>query len=185
MDNKVDVYSLAKYGLNLAEKSNSNLRCAEIFFGKNKYINIEIEENSIKNSEIGSDFGVSIRVINKRGSLGFAFTNNLEKKSIEKMITIAIKMMKAGTEDLDFKNLPEKYNVYPSVKGLFDSDLKNLQIEDSIKYAKDVIKICNEDEMAISQSANFISNYSEKYIFNTNGIEINGNETSCTISSNI
>jgi len=185
MNNKVDVYSLAKYGLNLAEKSNSNLRCAEIFFGKNKYINIEIEENSIKNSEIGSNFGVSIRVIDNRGSLGFTFTNNLEKKSIEKMIKIAIKMMNAGTEDLDFKNLPEKYDVYPSVKGLFDSNLKNLQIEDSVRYAKDLIKICDEDEMAISQSANFMSNYSEMHIFNTNGIEINGNQTICTVSSNI
>ena len=39
MANKIDVYNLAKYGLNLAERSNSNLSCAEIFFGKNNYIN--------------------------------------------------------------------------------------------------------------------------------------------------
>ncbi|MFX0187457.1 MAG: TldD/PmbA family protein [Candidatus Hodarchaeota archaeon] len=185
MDNKIDVYSLAKYGLNLAEKSNSNLSCAEIFFGKNNYISIEIEENSVKNSEIGSDFGVSIRVIDKRGSLGFAFTNALEKKSIERTVKVASKMMKAGTEDVDFKDLPKKCNSYPRVKGLFDSKLKNLQIEDSVEYAEDLIKICNNDEMAISQSANFLSNYSKRYIFNTNGVEINGMETNCSISSNI
>ena len=185
MENKIDVYGLAKYSLSIAEKSNSNLRCAEIFFGKNNYINIEIEENSVKNSEIGSDFGGSIRVIDKRGSLGFAFANNLEKKSIEKMVKIAIKMMRAGTEDSDFKNLPKKCNNYPKVNGLFDSNLKDLQIEDSVGIAEDLIQVCDEDEMAISQSANFTANYSKRYIFNTNGVEINGMETICSISSNI
>ncbi|MFX1408615.1 MAG: TldD/PmbA family protein [Promethearchaeota archaeon] len=185
MDNKIDVYGLAKYSLNLAQKINSNLRCAEIFFGKNNYINIEIEENSVKNSEIGIDFGGSIRVIDKRGSLGFAFANNLEKKSIEQMVRIALKMMRVGTEDLDFKNLPKKCINYPKVNGLFDSNLKNLQIEDSIGIVEDLIQVCDEDEMAISQSANFTANYSKRYIFNTNDVEINGKETSCSISSNI
>ena len=130
-------------------------------------MNIEIEENSVKNAEIGSDEGISIRAINKRGSLGFAFTNRLGKKSVQNMVKTAVKMMNAGIEDIDFKNLPSQYSKYPKVKDLFDSDLKNLQIEDAVKYSEDLIKICDEDELAISQSANFVSNYSKRYILNT------------------
>ncbi len=185
MEEKVDIYNLANYGLKLAQNKSLNVKCAEIFFGQNKYINIEVEENSVKNSEIGSDHGVSIRVIDKRGSLGFAFTNKLEKKSIDKIIDIAVKMMKVGTEDSDFIDLPNPYKKYPHVKGLFDINLKNLQIEESIKYIEELIKICDDDDLAISQSANFISNYSKRYIFNSNGLEINDKETICTISSNI
>jgi len=180
-----DIFALAKFGLNLTNEENSNVKCAEIFFGQNKYINIEIEENSLKNSEIGEDNGVAIRVINDKGSLGFAFTNKLEKKSIDYIATIAIKMMNVGTPNPDFKNLPFSYKNYPDVKDLFDKDLKNLQLEDSLKFVKDLVKICEEDEIAISQSANFISNYSKTYIFNSNGLEISGKETSCSLSSYI
>ena len=185
MVDRMDIFGLANYGLTLVQNKSTNLKCAEIFFSKNNYINIEVEENSVKNSEIGVDHGVSARLIDKRGSLGFAFTNKLEKKSINTIIDVAIKMMKAGTEDSDFKDLPGHYSKYPNVKNLFDGDIKNLEIEESIKYVEDLIRICNDDELAISQTANFVSNYSKKYIFNSNGLEINSKETMCSISSNI
>ncbi len=185
MQSKPDFFTLARFGLNFAENNNRNLKCAEIYFGKSKFISIEIEENSVKNSELGNSLGVSIRVIDKRGSLGFAFTNNLEKKSMQKMISNALGMMNAGTEDPDFKNLPAYYEKYPSVKGLFDKELKALQIENSIGYAKDLINVCKEDELAISQSAGFTSSYSKVFVFNSNGIEVNGRVTSASVSSNI
>ena len=127
----------------------------EIFFSLNNYINIDIEENSIKNNEIGSDQGVGIRVINNKGSLGFAFTNRLKRNYIEKMVKNAIRMMKVGTEDPDFKDLPSKYEAYHFVNGLYDKDIKKLSVDDSIKYAENLISICEKDEMAISQSGNF------------------------------
>ncbi|MFX1409334.1 MAG: TldD/PmbA family protein [Promethearchaeota archaeon] len=185
MNQNSDVYRLANYGLKLAERSSSDLKCAEIFFGKNNYINIEIEENSIKNSEEGADYGSSIRVFNKKGSLGFAFTNRVEKKSIEKMINIALKMMDAGTKDSDFKDLPIQYKKYPNVKNIYDNNLKSLEIEDSLKYVEDLIDVCIKDELAISQTGNFLSNYTKTHIFNSNGLEIAGKETNCTVSSNV
>ena len=182
---EIDIYSLGNYGLKSAQNKSSDMKCAEIFFGKNKYLNIEVEENSVKNSEIGTDRGVSIRIIDKRGSLGFAYTNKPDKKSIDKIVNLALKMMNAGTEDQEFKDLPPNYLKYPKVTGLYDDNLRNLEVEDSIDYIEDLIKVCNEDELAISQSANFTSHYYKKYIFNSNGLEVNGKETICTISSNI
>ncbi|MFX0035336.1 MAG: TldD/PmbA family protein [Candidatus Hermodarchaeota archaeon] len=181
----LDIFSLANFGLNLVEKKSSNLKCAEIFFNKNKYINIEVEENSLKNSETGEDIGVSIRVINNKGSLGFAFTNRLDKKSIEFIVKLAIKMMNVGTPNPDFINLPSKFKKYPDVKQLFDDDLKNLPLEDSLGYAKELIKICADDDLAISQSANFSSSYVKTYIFNSNNLVISGKETNCTLYSEI
>jgi len=185
MEHNSDPYQLASYGLKLIGKKSSDIKCAEIYFEKNKYANIEIEENSIKNSEIGEDYGFSIRTINTKGSLGFAFTNKMEKKAVEKVLDFSIKMMSAGTADPDFQNLPDSVNTYPIIKHLFDKDIKNLQIEDSINYVKDLIKVCEEDEVAISQTGSFISNYSKIYIFNTNGLEVSGKDTSCSVSSHI
>ncbi|MFX1366272.1 MAG: TldD/PmbA family protein [Promethearchaeota archaeon] len=183
--NNIDIHSLAHYCLNLIELRNSEIKCADLYFEKNKYINIEIEENSIKNNEVGEDNGFSIRVINKNGALGFTYANKLDRKTIEKISKTAIKMMKVGTPDPDFKNLPSVFNNYPVVEDLFDKNLKNLEIEDSLNIVNQIIKICDNDEMAISQSGNFSSVYSKTYIFNTNGLTTLKKETSCSIYSNI
>ncbi len=180
-----DIFSLANKGLKLAESCSSDVKSAEIFFGRYDYINIEIEENSIKNSEIGSDAGVSIRVIDKSGSLGFAFTNSLNNKAIEQMIKNSIKMMNAGTPDPDFKVLPASFSKYPSINDLFDPNLRSIEIEDAIKYVEDLIQVCKEDELAISQSGSFTSSYYKKYIFNSNGLEANGKATVASIESNM
>ncbi|MFX0081378.1 MAG: TldD/PmbA family protein [Candidatus Hodarchaeota archaeon] len=185
MEGDVDVFGLARYGLRLIEQSSHELKCAEIFFEKNKYISIEIEENSVKNSEIGEDNGVSVRVINKRGALGFAFSNKLEKKTVNDLCITALKMMNVSTPDPDFYDLPSSYQNYPKVNGLFDRDLKVLQLEDSLSYINALIKVCEQDETAISQSGSFISNYTKTNILNSNGLEVSGKDTSCSLSSHI
>ncbi|MFX1388917.1 MAG: TldD/PmbA family protein [Promethearchaeota archaeon] len=180
-----EIYCLAEYCLRFIDKTNSAVKCAEIYFEKSEYINIEIEENSIKNSETGEDNGASIRVIHKNGSLGFAYTNKLDKSTFENLSKKAIKMMIVGTADPDFKNFPTTYKSYPTIKNLYDKDIKYLQIEDSIEYVNDLIKVCDEDDKAISQSGNFASGYSKVHIFNSNGLSVSKKETSCLISSNI
>jgi len=180
-----DIFSLAEFCFKIIESQISDVKTADIYFEKNKYINIEIEENSIKNSEVGEDSGVSIRVINRSGALGFAYSNKLVKHSIEKVCKVALKMMKVASPDPDFKDLPTPYKDYPNVKDLYDKNLKYLQIEDSLNYINDLIEVCKEDDMAISQSGNFVSDYSKTYIFNSNGLKASKKETSCLVSSNI
>ncbi|MBN1216508.1 MAG: TldD/PmbA family protein [Candidatus Lokiarchaeota archaeon] len=179
-----DIYSISNKILNSLNQNNE-IKCSEVFFDKTSYINIEIEENSIKYSKLASERGLSIRIIDKRGSLGFSFTNKLENKPIESIVKTAISMMNCGTPDPDFKNLPLLCNSYPEVKGIYDEKIKDLDIEDSSKYIDNLIRICDEDEKAISQSAKFKSSYNETYIFNSNGIELYGKDTICSISSNM
>jgi len=185
MEQTLNVFSLANYALKFIEKNSTNLKGAEVYFDFSKYLNIDIEENSIKNSEQGSDGGVSVRLINQKGSLGFSFTNRLKKKNIEKIIKIALKMMKSGTEDPDFKSLPLSNGNYIHVKNLFDKNIKHITIEEAVEYVEDLIRICNEDDLAISQSANFTSSYSKCYIFNSNDLNVHGKDTGCSISSNV
>jgi len=180
-----DIYSLSELCLKLVQNENSGIQCADIYFEKNNYINVEIEENSIKNNETGEDNGISIRVIDRNGSLGFAYSNKMDRSTIKKLCKVAIKMMKVATPDPDFKNLPVSFKNYPAVKGLFDRNLKYLEIEDSLNYVNQLINVCKDDEMAISQSGNFESNYSKTYIFNSNGLNVSKKETSCLIASNI
>lgn len=185
MENEEDLYELANYGLRYAEKNYPSYKCAEIFVGKSKYTNIELEENSIKYSEIGSDNGISIRIYNNQGSIGFAFTNKLNKTIIEKIVNNAIKMMKVGTPDPNFKNLPGQYQSYPIIEHLYDKSIDSLTIEDSVEIIKDLVNVCNEDTLAISQSGDFTANYNMSYVYNSNGVESYGEETLFSVSSNM
>ncbi|MHA2393645.1 MAG: TldD/PmbA family protein [Promethearchaeota archaeon] len=185
MQSDFDVFNLANHGLKIIEQKAIELKSAEIFIERNKYISIEIEENSVKNSETGEDIGIGIRVINKTGALGFAFSNKLEEKTVDNLCKIALKMMNVSTPDPDFYDLPYQSQDYPQVNGLFDPDLKNLQLEDSIGYINTLIELCEQEKLAISQSGSFISNYSKTYIFNSNGLEVSGKDTSCSLSSHI
>ena len=185
MGAEIDIFKLAKYAIKIAEKNYSNYKCAEVFIGKNEYLNIEVEENSVKYSEIGRNHGISIRIYQKNGSIGFAFTNILNKNAVEKMVKNAIKMMRVGTPDPNFINLPEKLKSYAGVENLYDKSIKYLLIEDAMDYVKDLIKICTDDDQAISQSGDFTANSNLSYIFNSNGIEVSGEETLFNISSNM
>jgi PmbA protein len=179
------IFELSNKCFNYLNRYGSNLISTELFFECSEYLNIEIDENSIKHSEIGSDEGISVRIIGKNGSVGFSFTNRLDWSNIERIIKEANRMMKAGTEDPDFVNLPFSYSSYPKVDNLYDPEIEILSIEESANYVSDLIKICDEDELAISQSGNFSTNLTHHYICNSNGIEVGGKETTCSLSSNV
>ncbi len=178
-------FQLANHALNFLKKYESNLISAEFYFEFTDYLNIEVDENSIKHSELGSDKGVSTRIIGKNGSVGFSFTNRLDNSNVERIINEAYKLMRTGTKDPDFINIPFPSKSYPEVKNLYDHEIENISIDESVKYVSDLIRICNQDELAISQSANFSTNLTSNYIFNSNGLEINGKETACSLSSNV
>ncbi|MBA7542684.1 Metalloprotease PmbA [subsurface metagenome] len=54
-----------------------------------------------------------------------------------------------------------------------------------MSYVNILIEVCEQDELAISQSGSFISNYTKTNIFNSNGLEVSGKDTSCSLSSHI
>ncbi|TFF84394.1 MAG: TldD/PmbA family protein [Promethearchaeota archaeon] len=185
MENKPNIYSLAEKGIKYAFRTNSNLKAIEVYFSLNKDMDVEIEENSIKNNEFGYDTGFGIRVVDNRGALGFSFANNIEEKKLLNTIKNAMKMMSSGTPDPDFKDIPPSFTKYPKIKLLYDEDIKNLSIEDSANYIQDLIKMCDSDEIAISQSGGFSTSISKTYIFNSNGLEAYSKESMCSISSHM
>ncbi len=181
------VYSLAEAGIKKLCNFNSDIKCAEIFINQSKYVNIEVEENSIKHSEVGTDEGISVRTINQKGSLGFSYSNCLSKEALNKIISTSVKLMKNGTSDIDFRDLPTQYETYPKINNLYDEEIANLPVEEVVKAFKvtEILEVCESDDAAISQSADFSTDYLKTYIFNTNGVEISGKSTSCSVTSNM
>ncbi|MFW9950317.1 MAG: TldD/PmbA family protein, partial [Candidatus Thorarchaeota archaeon] len=184
-DKDFDMFGLANYGLSYLEKHIRDFKCAEFFLALNEYLNIEVDQNAIKHSETGNEGGLSVRIYDKKGALGFAFTNILTPKSIENIVITASKMMKVSSPDPDFIDLPLKTARYPNIQGIYDKEVENLAIEESIIYLDDLINECNKEESAISQSASFTSNNSKTLILNSNNLEVTGKETVFSLYSEI
>jgi len=185
MNDKIDEFRWGEKLLKILEKRESTIKCSEVYLTVDNILNLEIEENSIKNSRMKLKKGISARCIDNRGSTGFAFTNRFQQKNIEDIANKAIKLMKNGTGDPDFQDLPSHYSEYPKIKGLYDKNIENLQVEQTSRYASELIKVCEEDELAISQSGNFVTQYSHIYILNSNGISVSEQRTYASISSNM
>ncbi|MHA1763127.1 MAG: TldD/PmbA family protein, partial [Promethearchaeota archaeon] len=118
-------------------------------------------------------------------SMGFAYTNRLNKKTIIKIVNEALKLMNLGTGDPDYKCLPSSFKNYPNVKDLFDEHVEYLTLEDAMGEIKTVISVCEKDEQAISQSGELSTNLKTIFIINSNGLEVEGKKTSISITSEI
>jgi PmbA protein len=185
MTDDQDIFELARHGLAYLDKEVKAYKCAEFFVASNEYLNIELEQNAIKHSEIGAEGGLSVRIYNNKGALGFAFTNVMNTKSVENIVNIAFKMMKVSSVDPDFTDLPPKTAKYPPLKGIYDKEVENLTVENSMHYVNDLITECGKEMLAISQTASFTSNNSKTLILNSNDLEVSGKETIFSLFSEI
>jgi PmbA protein len=182
--NEKNFFEYGEYGLKIAENL-KNIKCCELFFQKTKSYEIGLEKNSIKDCDISENFGFSTRVFDERGSLGFSYSNNVSKKNIEKTISTAVKMMKAGSPNSEFKDIAQPAKSYPNVSGLFDKTTKNLNLEKPFELIEEMIKISSDDKHVITHSGEFSLSYSKYLIFNTNGVEAHSKETAVSLSSSI
>jgi PmbA protein len=179
-----NLFNLGEYGLRFTEKFDK-IKCSEFYIQERKSFEVGIEKNSIKDCNKLESNGFSIRVFDKRGSLGFAYANDISKKIIEKTINIAVKMMIAGPSNDEFRDLPFPKKSYPKISGIYDKNIKNLDLEKPFELIGDMIKISSQDSQFITQSGGFSSIYTKYYIFNSNGVEISSKETGATLSSSI
>jgi len=177
--------TLAEKAFNFARSFSSDFECLEIYFSKNDYLSLKIEENTLKHVERGKDEGFSIRSVSKNGSMGFAFSNQVDEKHLKETLKTAIKMMKNGTSDPEFRSFPPKFHSYPRVKKIYDKQVENLQVEDLQEYLSEMINRCKEEPLAISHNGVISVDNEETQIYNSNGLGISGKETFCSVYSSV
>jgi len=103
---------------------------AEVYTASTKSFSIDVENNSVKSAEESYDSGVGVRaIVDKR--IGFAYVTTIQETDYLETVEKAVKLAKASLQDPDFVSLPSFDGSYPSVKGLFDSDISNLTSEDA------------------------------------------------------
>lgn len=113
----------------------------EILLRDNYEISCEVSLGEVNKAAKSQDVGASIRVVLKN-QLGSAYTNRLDKATIEQSVKRAISAAKASTPDATWKDFPAKAK-YTKLTGLWDESIPekdpgvfvdfSTQISDAIK----------------------------------------------------
>jgi TldD protein len=126
---------LVRKTLNYAEKFSDY---AEVRFEDAKANKVVIKNGNLEATEVGKNFGISIRIL-KNGFLGFVATNNLRFSNLKQQINKALKIAKQSkivrpikfSEESSYR---DKYEVKEKIK------LENISLEEKIKSVLEIEK---------------------------------------------
>ena len=120
------MHDVANQALDLALKYTDQ---AEIYVEKEEGVNVDIKKDKVDFAKEAFTFGLGVRVI-LDGKMGFSYSTNLD--NIERYVKSAIFNAKSNEIDENFAFAPK--SEYPNVKGIFDSKIENLDLEEIIGF---------------------------------------------------
>ena len=166
-----DIFDLAYKALELTEKAGADE--AEIFCVKGRSITVDVQRDVIDLAKESLVSGIGIRAI-VNGAVGFSSTNDVER--IEEAALLSVKSAKVRGSDPQWSGLPEKKKP-AKVGGIFDKKLAELEIESCIDYTSEMIKGAQSVSSVKPTSGHFVCGSATKLILNSNGVEIEEEDT--------
>jgi PmbA protein len=160
------MYELAKKAIRLAEKAGAEE--AEIYYAASHSTSVNFRKDSLDNAKDRFSEGIGIRAI-VNGAVGFASTNSA--RELENAINIAVAEARVRENDPDWTGLPSN-GKYPTVSGIFDKRVENLELEGCIDYAMALVEGTRDTPGTLPTSGGFTRAKGRQLILNTNGIEI-------------
>ncbi len=145
------------------------------------YTSTQTTEVTIRNSEIftqkkSDDSGVGFRVVVAGNKVGFACTNTLGGEAVLKTGEKAYALAKTSSAVPNFA-LPEMSNP-PRVNGLFDREVAEISVEETIEVAKKAMKAAEDyDKRVTVKDGRIVFEHGWRGIVNTLGIDFEEQET--------
>lgn len=162
-----EMLSLAENAVSFALKNRAEE--AEAFVYQGLTTNVSIERGQIAKSSKIIDQGIGVRAIVKK-AVGFAYTNILEKKTIEEVVVKALSSARASKPDKDWHSLPVKKPL-PSTQKTYDECIIELHSEDLVKIAAQMLEAAEKrDRRAFPIEGGVGASYLSQAIANSNGI---------------
>lgn len=166
-----DIFEYAYRALELTQKAGADE--AEIFCVKGRSITVDVQRDVIDLAKESIVSGIGIRAI-VNGAVGFSSTNDAER--IEEACVLSVKSARVRGSDPQWSGLPRKKK--PAVvRGIFDKKLAELEIESCIDYTSEMIKGAQSVSSVKPTSGHFVCGSATKLILNSNGVEIEEEDT--------
>jgi PmbA protein len=174
-----DIFENAYKALEIAKKEGADE--VEIYCSKGRSISIDIHRDVIDLARESLVSGIGIRAI-VNGAVGFSSTNDVNR--IKEASLLAVRSARVRGSDPEWSGLPGKSEP-AKVKGIFDRKIKDIQIEACIDHAFEMIQGSKSISSAVPTSGHFVCADSTKFILNSNGIEIEEEDTAVQASMDV
>ncbi len=139
----------------------------DVLTADSKFIVAEIEKSSMKQTSVVSDPGVGVRAFIK-GASGFSYTTGHDQKSVKRIAELAVSQARAGTQDPDFKDLPEASRP-AKVQGLYDKKVAALEPDEVVGMAIELSDAARTDKRIIGVNAGLSAGLGTMALANSNG----------------
>ncbi len=152
------------------------LKSLEFYIENCTHNEVDIEFDILRSFNTYKESGIAIRAIENEDHLGFSFSTDLSKNSIEYLIDrsiISSKITEKIPKKYDFAN---NYNNPPEVKDIYDVNIANLDGNDLVPQIEDVIKDVKSKKIRFDKFA-LSTKLQNKHLYNSNGLDYNYNET--------
>lgn len=159
---------IAQKVLNMAEDEGVQ---AEAFLLNEKELSIEVNKEQVDTLKQAEEIGLGVRVI-KGGSLGFAYTSDLQEKAIRSVVTEAINIASYTSPD-ENNILPKAQSEYPPLDFLYDRTFNEISVEEKIDMAGQVERAArnHDPRIRIVERAVYEDTDYSSLVMNTNGLE--------------
>ncbi len=144
---------------------------AEVYLEKEEKIDVNIQNQRVDFAKETSSYGLGIRVI-KDNKMGFAYTTDLSK--LKKTVESAVFNAKCNEADPNFYFAPQ--SKYPQVNDIYDHNIRHLEIEETVEFAKIMIQTSLEEECQPTSGGISAGCYNT-IITNSEGINSKDNST--------
>jgi PmbA protein len=153
-----------------------NITHAEAFFTSTQTTEVAIRNSEILTQNKVDDSGVGFRVIVAGNKVGFACTNTLSEKAVLEASEKALAIAKVSSEVPNIA-LPEASKL-PKVKGMFDSNVAEITVEEAVDIAKRTISAAEDfDKRVIAKDGRILFQCGWRGIANTLGVNFEEQET--------
>lgn len=153
----------------------------EIFYSKSKSTSVTFRTDKIESAKDITDFGFGVRAV-VDGASGYAGSNISE--NLKRTVQSAVKAAKSMDKDPMWKGLPEKTE-YPDVRGLFDKHAFEMELEDCVGCALEIMDGISYIKDVRPTSGSFSRSFTFNIIGNTNGVLAQKKETTVSASADV
>lgn len=166
-----DIFEIARKALGYAKKAGADE--AEIYCIRGRAVTIDVQKNEIDLAKESLISGIGIRAIVK-GAVGFSSIN--DQSRAKEACILAVKSARVRQGDPEWSGLPEKKEP-PVVRNICDTKLVNIDIESCIEYTARMIEGAKSLPSVSPTSGNFLCLNSNTLILNSNGVEVEEEDT--------
>ena len=155
---------------------------AEVYVQLSEGVSIEIKDNDVDSFEGANEHGIGLRVFSDN-RLGFSYTTDFDKKSLDKLIQEAIKSA-ANTYSDSFNALPSLIDSKYADVNIFDDKVVSASINEKIEKARQLEGLAKGYDKRFTKvrKASVDFSVSELFLFNSREIDLHQKSTSCSAS---